>query len=123
MLYISFTIGKLNCPVVDLGLLERLGFGSASVWCGCVAREAFSFGWGFINLDPLLGSTRFVGPPVAVLPKCSTGLKCLRNQLVYTRERRWGPKCTISMSGYRKMRSMRSGLLVWGCRSSIGIVV
>jgi hypothetical protein len=27
MLYISFTIGKLNCPVVDLGSLERLGFG------------------------------------------------------------------------------------------------
>jgi hypothetical protein len=54
MLYISFTIGKLNCPVVDLGSLETLGFGSisiagdpASVWCGCVAREAFSFGWDF----------------------------------------------------------------------------
>ena len=27
MLYIFFTIGKLNCPVVDLGSLERLGFG------------------------------------------------------------------------------------------------
>src|ERR1700688_1171783 len=109
MLYISFTIGKLNCPVVDLGSLERLGFGSrsiagdpASVWCGCVEllnARAFSVGWGFSSLDSLLGSTRFVGSPVAVLPKCSTGLKCLRNQLVYTRERRWGPRGTISMSG------------------------
>ena len=27
MLYNLFTMGKLNYPVVDLGLLERLGFG------------------------------------------------------------------------------------------------
>jgi hypothetical protein len=27
MLYIFFTMGKLNCLVVDLGALERLGFG------------------------------------------------------------------------------------------------
>jgi hypothetical protein len=52
MLYILFTMGKLNWQVVDLGALERLGFGSrpvaddaASVWvrlCRLLGRFALA---------------------------------------------------------------------------------
>jgi hypothetical protein len=85
MLYIFFTIGKLNCPVVDLGswkdwalVQDRSQVTKRQSVRLCGARGVFVW-LGFSNPDPLLGSTRLVGSSVTVLPKCSTGLKCVRN--------------------------------------------
>jgi hypothetical protein len=75
-------MGKLNYSVLDLGSSKNWALvqdrsqvtqrqSGAVVWRERGSRLAGDF----INLDPLLGSTRLVGSPLTVLPKCSTGLK------------------------------------------------
>jgi hypothetical protein len=64
MLYIFFTMGKLNYPVVGCWLIGKIGLwfqDRAQVTSVSLlrlyAREAFSFGWGFYQSRSVVSST------------------------------------------------------------------